>query len=134
MIVITCVDDNKGMLFNGRRQSKDKKVTEKILEIVGDHPMYINEFSQSLFPEKSFLCENPLETCGMDDFCFIENLSLTPYKEKINKLYLFHWNRVYPHDFSFDLDLSNNFSLKKTEEFVGNSHEKITLEEWINEK
>ena len=31
MIMIVCVDDNFGMMFNKRRQSRDKKLCEHIL-------------------------------------------------------------------------------------------------------
>ena len=30
MKVIVCVDDNNGMMFNNRRQSRDEKVIEKV--------------------------------------------------------------------------------------------------------
>lgn len=33
MNVIVCVDDNNGMLFNKRRQSRDKAVIDKIINI-----------------------------------------------------------------------------------------------------
>ena len=72
-----------------------------------------------------------MEIAGEDDFCFVENVPVTQYISKIGKVYLFKWNRNYPTDFTFDLDLNSNFILISVEEFKGNSHELITLEVWV---
>ncbi len=49
------------------------------------------------------------------------------YEDRIEKVILFKWNRNYPADTFFSLDLSG-YTLEKTEDFAGNSHEKITKE------
>ena len=133
MKIIICVDDDNGMLFNNRRQSRDRNVIEKIYEITKGQNLWITEFSSSLFDERATVDEDMLEKAEADDFCFIENLSLLPYKNKIDTLYLFKWNRRYPSDVKFDFIL-DGFNLVQTEYFAGNSHEKITLEVYINEK
>ena len=130
MNIIACVDDNKGQLFNGRRQSKDIQVISKILNITEGKNLLINSFSEKLFEEKAIVNVDFLECAGEGDFCFIENVSASEYIEKINKVYLFKWNRKYPSDFTFDLELENNFHLVSVEEFQGNSHELVTLEVW----
>ena len=48
-------------------------------------------------------------------------------EDRIEKVILFKWNRNYPADTFFSLDLSG-YTLEKTEDFAGNSHEKITKE------
>lgn len=69
------------------------------------------------------------------DFCFVENLLVAKYKNHINKIILFKWNRTYPADTYFDISLEKDgWKLKSVLEFKGNSHEKITREEWVNEK
>ena len=130
MNIIVCVDDNNGQLFNGRRQSKDIEVVNKIYEIVSEQKLLINSFSEKLFLDKRVVRNDFLEIASENDFCFVENVDVTEYMSKINKVYLFRWNRDYPYDFTFDLDLSNNFTLSKVEEFKGNSHDMITLELW----
>lgn len=130
MNIIACIDDNKGQLFNGRRQSRDIQVTSKIFEIVDGKNLLINSFSEKLFEEKAIVKEDFLDSAGEEDFCFVENISVSEYIQKINKVYLFKWNRKYPSDFTFDLELETHFHLASIEEFKGNSHELVTLEVW----
>ena len=130
MNIIACVDDNKGQLFNGRRQSRDSQVISKIFEITEGKNLLINGFSKKLFEEKVIVREDFLDSASEDDFCFVENILVSQYIHKINKVYLFKWNRKYPSDFTFDLELDGNFQLINVEEFQGNSHDLITLEIW----
>lgn len=122
--IIACVDDRMGLLFNNRRQSQDKGVIRKINEIVGEQTLWIHPYSKTLFPEAQ-VSEEFLEHAKNNDFCFIENTQVPP--EKVNKLYLFHWNRIYPSDFSLKLPM-DTYKIIQTEDFIGSSHEKITLE------
>ena len=48
-------------------------------------------------------------------------------EEKIDSIILYRWNRVYPADTYFDIDLSG-WQLVRTGEFSGASHELITKE------
>ena len=125
MNIIACIDDNKGQLFNGRRQSKDIQVISKILNITEGKNLLINSFSEKLFEEKAIVNVDFLECAGEGDFCFIENVSASEYIEKIDKVYLFKWNRKYPSDMVFDL---KDRQLIYSEDFKGNSHDKITKE------
>lgn len=129
MNVIACIDDHKGMLFNNRRQSRDRVIVEKIKEIVGEHLLWIHPFSKILFPEAQ-ITEEFLEQAKKGDFCFVENVPVPV--SKVEKVYLFRWNRIYPHDFTLNLPL-DTYRLIHTEEFPGSSHDKITLEVFINE-
>ena len=130
MNVIVCIDDNGGLLFNKRRQSKDRAVLERIREIVGDNTLWITNFSKGMFGEEVVLDDQMLDKAREEDFCFVENISLSLYKNRITRLYLFRWNRKYPSDFTLDIDYSNFLKNIKEEEFAGNSHERITLEVW----
>ena len=49
MKLIVCIDENNGMMFNNRRQSKDRVVIEKIEEIIDSEPLYIDTYSKKLF-------------------------------------------------------------------------------------
>jgi hypothetical protein len=126
--IIVCVDKDNGMLFNNRRLSKDKILCEKILEITSSSKLLMNEYTKSLFEnsENIIVDNNFLQNANLGDFCFIENIDINEY-DQIEQVYIFNWNRKYPADRFFNLNLSN-FKKIKTENFVGNSHEKITLE------
>lgn len=68
-------------------------------------------------------------------FVLPENLSVEKYRDKIKKIILFKWNRVYPADTYFDITFQKNeWRLVSATEFEGSSHKKITIEEWENVK
>ena len=61
MILIICIDDNGGMMFNKRRQSQDKILIKKITELALGKKIRINSYSKSLFEQ----CTNA--DIGIDD-------------------------------------------------------------------
>ena len=130
MNIIVCIEDRKGMLFNKRRVSRDSKVIEKIYDIVGSEKLWISEFSKFLFAEKVIVDNQMLDMAEPGDFCFVENIKLEPYIDRIEKLYIFNWNRSYPADFKLDIEYGVSFTKAEEVELVGSSHEKITLEIW----
>lgn len=129
MQIIVCVDDNGGMMFNKRRQSRDRVLCEYVMKLSEGHKVYMSAYSAKLFEENDriVVSENYLEEAGEKDFCFVEKEPLKAYEDKIDKLIIFKWNRVYPADQHLDI---NPEKMKKVqeEEFVGFSHEKITME------
>ena len=133
MIVIICVDDNYGTMFNNRRQSRDKTLIEKILQLTKGKRLWIGEYSKELFYGKTndLNIDNDCFSKAMDgEYCFVENGQLKPFEKRIEKIIIFKWNREYPSDVKLDINLDNwNFS--DTEDFVGNSHGKITMEVYI---
>lgn len=130
MNVIVCIEDSFGMMFNNRRLSRDQILIEHVLNIVGNKQIWINSYSKILFPESNVkVSESFLDKCGEDEYCFVEDKRLLPYTDKIKQLYVFNWNRAYPSDQKFDLDLSK-FELQETNEFVGYSHENITINKY----
>lgn len=137
MIVIVCVDDNKGMMFNHRRQSRDIKVCEDILATVGEGCLFMNEYSYKLFG--GLLSDNVhvdsefLQKAEMGEYCFVEDMSLLPFIEKVEKVIIYWWNRSYPADFYFDLPIGG-WKVEDTMEFEGNSHERIKKEIYICEE
>ena len=64
MIVIVCIDDEFGMLFNQRRQSRDCILTEDILKTVGDKRLLIDKFSKTLFLHDSAHGDGTAQTDG----------------------------------------------------------------------
>lgn len=132
MNVIVFVDDNGGMQFNHRRQSKDKRALDWILTLTTGGKLWMAPYSQSLFevlPSQANISEDFLSLAGPGEFCLVEDRALRCYEDKIEKIIFFHWNRVYPADRKFDVDLSSgHWHHEAQEEFVGSSHEKITME------
>lgn len=129
MNIILCVDKNNGILFGGRRLSQDCILREKILEIVGESKLWINSYTAKQFENQETLTVSDafLSEAQSGEFCFVENEDIDI--EKAEKVYIFNWNRVYPADTFFEIDLkANGFKKAKKEEFEGNSHKKITLE------
>lgn len=131
MTVMLCIDDKNGMMFNHRRQSRDRAVQEQILRQAGSGRLWMSPYSGKLFRDlgaaKILTDEAFLEKAQEGEFCFVEDRDLSPYKEKISRVIVFKWNRVYPADTFLTLDLGS-YTLENTEEFAGNSHEKITKE------
>lgn len=131
MIAIVCLDDRGGMLFHKRRQSRDRKVVEKILEMCRDHTLWIHPFSETFFQKEMSsdikTDENFLEKAGAGEFCFVENQKLEEWEEKLEGLVIFWWNRCYPGDFTMHLKFED-WEKTEEEEFQGYSHEKITKE------
>ena len=134
MNVIICLDDNGGMLFNNRRQSRDSVLLSDVGrdERNSGGVLYITPFSEKLFSQTDLsfkVDENMLSSAKENDLCFVENLHLSSHIGKIDTLTVYRWNRKYPADFSLDIDIEKcGFRLIATSEFVGSSHEKITKE------
>lgn len=131
MILIICVDDENGLMFNGRRQSQDRILRADILRIAGAGRLWMNAYSAGQFKERGegelLIDEDFLERAGDGEFCFLEDADPLPYAPNIEGVILYRWNRRYPADRYLTLPLSG-FTLEKTEEFAGSSHEKITRE------
>ncbi len=128
MNIIVCLDDKNGMLFNKRRQSSDIKIIDRIMEITQDSALLMNSYSAKQFSGNIIIDENFLNIAKAGEFCFVENCDIKDYKEKIEKIIIYRWNRVYPADMHFQKEILEGFRLASTYEFEGNSHEKITEE------
>ena len=120
MIIIVCIDDNNGMLFHNRRQSRDTFLYKHIIEVTEGKRLLMNSYSAKLFSE--------------NDYCFVENTELLNYQNNIQKIILYRWNRVYPADTYFQFPFNKDkWKLEKTTDIIGNSHNIITEEVYTNE-
>ena len=139
LIVCAAVDDRMGMSFHDRRQSQDCLLRQRLLELSVGSRLLVNHNTakqfQDVVAEHLIVDDDFLENAGEDDFCFVEDLPLEMYQNKIKKIFLFHWNRAYPADTYFDIPLTaDKWKLVSVLEFAGNSHKKITMEEWNHEE
>lgn len=132
MRLIACIDENCGLMFNNRRVSSDVAVVDRIIKIVGDDKILVNNYSAPLFKGKVdniIVDDNFLQKAKKYDYCFVENSDITQSLVGVNELILYYWNRKYPSDFKFPKEAAiKGKKLISTWEFVGNSHEKITEE------
>ena len=132
MNLIVVLDDRNGMLLNHRRQSRDRVLTDRILQISGGK-LTIHPNSAELFAGKNAdltMAQEPLSVAGAGDWCFWEGFSNNAFSEKIERLVVYRWNRVYPSDRTFPLDISAMKLVSKAN-FAGYSHEKITEEVYL---
>ncbi len=129
MNIAICIDKSGGILFGGRRLSQDSALRMKLIEIVSDDNLLMNEYSAKQFEanEKIKIYEDFLSEANENDICFIENVEVP--MDKVSEIYLFNWNRNYPADTYFEFEPKGlGFKRIKKEDFVGSSHKKITLE------
>lgn len=134
MNVIICLDDNKGMLFNNRRQSRDKALLADIFRDLKGEKLFVTPFSEKLMADYSdsiSVCEDA-SVIGAGQWFFCENIDLTPFYNNIEKTIVYKWNRIYPADFSCTLDFSA-FTLVGEFVFEGNSHPVINKQIFVKE-
>ncbi len=134
MNVIVCVDNRMGVMFNKRRQSRDRILCQKVADTVADNKLLLNSYSADLFDSFNIdivVDDEFLKNAQNGDFCFCEGAELKPFTNKIEKLIVFRWNRDYPYDQTLDIDISAGWSMVKNEEFEGSSHDKITMEVYV---
>ena len=132
--VAVAVDDEGGMLFYGKRLSKDGVLTAEFIESAGEAPVCASIFSKILFAKypNVKLCENLFDEAEDGSFCFVENLHLVPYLNMIDTLVIYRWNRFYNSDFKLDIDPKEcGYKLRSATEFGGSSHDKITKEVYV---
>lgn len=134
MNICVCIDDNLGMSFFGKRQSRDKKLIERLLSHKKYKKVYISAYSLPLFAESedARVCvTRDFSEAGEEDICFFELEHITEYDKDIKGLVIYRWNRAYPSDKKFPYSPEDKgFTLVSTDEFCGSSHDRITEEIW----
>ncbi|MBR5135098.1 MAG: ribonuclease Z [Clostridia bacterium] len=129
MTIIVCIDDKNGMLFAGKRQSKDRILRERMLQHANGRTLWMSTYSASQFEEGgNFIADDDYAVkAATDDVCFVENGAIP--LDKADRLIIYHWNRHYPATTFWTIDpAAEGFSLRSTHEFTGFSHDLITEE------
>ena len=128
MEIIICLDDNNGMLFNNRRQSRDSKLLLDIKNSLNGS-LTIFPFSEKLVSSAEIPYEIMSGSASENTVLFVEDRGIKEFLPVTNKITVYRWNRVYPADMSLDIDLpAEGFRLVSTVDFEGTSHVKITKE------
>lgn len=102
MNLILCLDNRNGMSFNGRKQSRDRRIDADVEELIRTE---VNESVRMDFWDDSF----PME--------------------QVEQIFVYRWNKKYPADTFCPIDLTQWVLIEQTE-FTGYSHEKITRERY----
>lgn len=129
MTLIFCVDDNLGLMFNKRRQSRDSAVLEDIKNCFAGEKICISAYSEKLFNEAGVdyeLCENFEK---QDGIYFVEDKYNPDLLSVADEVILYHWGKAYPADVNFDIAfLGADFTLAEQTVFKGTSHNEIKKE------
>ena len=134
MNVMVCLDDRCGMAFHHRRQSRDRFVVNDLISQCGERRLLIEPYSTPLFEgfDKETVADSDfLSNARLSDYCFVERQGIRPVLSKIKQIIVYRWNRVYPADLYFDIDLSKGWKRILVTDFAGYSHKKITTEIYI---
>lgn len=127
MDLIVCLDDDDGMKFNHRRQSRDQKVINDILNNLKGQKLYSDEESRILFPMDRSDIVYVSNLTDIEGYFFAESISNIPEEKNIDKLIIYRWNRRYPSDEKFPIQYDSWIKVSSVD-FTGKSHEKITKE------
>lgn len=136
MIAIICTDNRGGILFNHRRLSHDRVLSQWIAEHTFPKPLWMREYSRELFDgfEKAInikVSQDYLDKAANGEYCFVEDGNLELYEDRLEAIVLCKWNRDYPSDTKLPESLcGEDWSVSVIDEFRGNSHDKITIEKW----
>ena len=132
MILALCVDDKKGMAFNGRRQSMDRLLRADLLAEAGGGPLWVSPYSAKQFgpaPTGLRVSEDFLLQAGPGEVCFAEFPPLAQVLDRVEGILLYRWNRTYPADQYLDFDpAAAGFRLVSAGDFSGSSHTTLTKE------
>lgn len=130
MHLIVCLDDENGMAFLGRRQSRDRLLPGDIAAHC-EGPLYALPYSLPLLKEAGLtaVAAAPSEVPENGIF-FDELLPPSGFMERADFVTVYRWNRLYPADVYFDADLAAEFKQVSARDFAGFSHDRITCELW----
>lgn len=131
MTLIFCIDNNFGLMFNKRRQSRDSAVLEDTKNCFAGEKIYISPYSEKLFSETdiNYIVCDDFNNC--DGVCFVEDKYSPDLFNLADEIILYHWGKIYPADTIFHIDLLNaNFKLCETVVLTGSSHKEIKKERY----
>lgn len=135
MVVIVCLDEQNGMLFNDRRLSRDSVLIEDAIRYAAGSVIWVDSYSAELFsavPDAVNVCDTPLRMVPDDGICFVEKGNLTAEKDRIHSVVIYRWNRRYPSDVKFPIEFfEHRWMLQSSFDFSGTSHDRLTREIYV---
>ena len=131
MTVYLCLDDRNGLLFNGRRLSRDAYVLTDIAASVPEN-LTVDPFSEKLIAAAGIPCALAEGDIPEDAHFFLEKRDPDALLPLAGTLVIYRWNRLYPSDVRWEgSPEAFGFTLAQTMEFPGKSHEIITKEVYV---
>jgi len=133
MFLIVCIDDRLGMAFHHRRLSQDRLLRVDLIHRLAGKSLWMNAYSFRQFEKENLSnitlhVEENIPFCvPAGEYCLLETVDPAAFKDTVEGIFLYRWNRVYPADthFTFPLD---SLTLQESFSFKGYSHDEITLE------
>lgn len=119
-------------MFNNRRQSRDSRLIDYLISISNGTTIYAETYSIPLFKKANMknvkFFERELNKAAIlqHEYVLIEDPDLIK-NHQFEEVILCKWNRDYPSDKFFELNM-DDYVLLKTENFVGSSHDEIAIE------
>ena len=143
MILVICVDDQWGLSFNGRRQSRDKAQRRHLIGLAEGAPVWMNEYTGRLFRADGFIpedlpdadyrepegaadiriAEDFLRQAGRHEYAFAEAGDFEDIMDRVEGVIVYKWGRQYASDVIFPRRVLKKFKLAGSETFKGTSHE-----------
>ena len=120
MKLIFCIDDKKGMMFFGKRQSQDSVLREWIISHTTGSNLWMSNYSAKQFKDLTgYIADDDYQIkAAVGDYCFVEDKGYA--LEGVSEIILCHWNRKYQADKVFDIDLkANGFKKVDSEDIKG---------------
>jgi hypothetical protein len=142
MELLLCLDPKGGMMFNHRRQTFDKVVTDEIVNNVKsvNGTLWISDYSKWLFEDYDVPTKNiadfSVQNSSDTDFVFVEDIDIDfdalLSSEQQNQIVFYIWDKVYPADKKTSLDPNNipGFKLEEKNEINTPVHEPIVKLVW----
>ncbi len=134
MTVAVATDMRGGMLFLGRRVSRDRALIADLARLQ-EGRLLCHPFSERYLVSMGLspvVCEDPLDSAREDDTCFIEGLPLLPHIARIARLIVYRFDKVYPFDVSLDINPhAPPFHLSEAQELPGYAHKTLIREVYL---
>lgn len=127
MRLIVCLDDRGGMMFGGRRQSQDRVLRARVMELTRGHKLWMSAYSAKQFADFEGILVDDwyAQLAGAEDYCFAEDGAVP--LDGVTELVVYRWNRHYPSDKVFPyVPEACGFRKVSSVDFAGSSHDAIT--------
>ena len=133
MKIIMCIEERGGILFNKRRVSSDRIVSEDILKHIKGESLWMSSYTFKLFhdfhQDQIKVHDDFWKMAENHAYCMVEEKVPDELWAKVEEVILYKWHRKYPYDLAFSCQkLEGQFDLAHTSELKGYSHKKITKE------
>ena len=130
MNLIFCLDDKNGILFNHRRQSRDRVMLENAIALAGGE-LFVTPFSEKIMKSYSLphTVTEDLTALGKEDWLFYEEGDPSFLFPLCQRIVIYRWNEVYPSDVR--VSLASLCGGEADWEFEGSSHKKITRHPYL---